>query len=154
MERKTTKIAPEEIAAQLDPNFEKLGKLITDFTAIATSDQKEALSRVVGEFTQEMNRSLDGAFSKLSAEVDEQYRLQQKNSEVMNEYYRGVIAVQAEMKQGMESLSLQTENNQLLKREWAQNMQAVVDSCSGTSELVEELKDEVGRLARSRRKQV
>lgn len=142
----------EEIARQLDPNFEKLGKLISDFQAVATADQREALTRVVNEFTKEMNTSLDGTFTKVAAVVNEQFGMLQKNADMMNEYYRQAEAVRSDMAKDMLSLEMQTENNKILKKEWAEDMQAVVDACAGTAERVDSLKDEVEKLAKSRRR--
>ena len=142
----------KEIAAQMDPNFAKLGKLITDFEAVATEEQKDALRRIVNEFTAEMNRSLSDAFTKTAKTVDDQYRLQQQSADEIQKFYRQIADVNEEMQKELTSLQMQTENNLLLKKEWVNDMQAVVDACAAAAQSVDSLKEEVERFSKSRRK--
>ena len=142
----------EEISAQLDPNFEKLGKLISDFQAVATTDQREALARVVKEFVAEMNQSLDGAFDKISEEVEDQYRLQKETAIQMEKFCSRMEEMNTELQKQITSLQMQTENNLLLKKGWTDDMQSVVDACASTAEMVSSLKEEVEKLAKSRRR--
>lgn len=142
----------KEIAAQMDPNFEKLGKLISDFEAVATEEQKDALRRIVNEFTAEMNRSLNDAFTKTAKTVDDQYRMQQMSAEEMQKFYKQVSDVNEEMQKELTSLQMQTENNLLMKKEWVNDMQAVVDACVAAAQSVDSLKEEVERFSKSRRR--
>ena len=144
----------EEVAAQMEPNFERLSKLISDFQAVATVDQREALGKVVDEFTKEMNISLDGTFTKIGLEVDEQYKLLHQNADLMREYYRTVTESQSEIKAGIEVIKAQSESNEKMKNEMEHNMHEVVDSCNAAAETLGELHEDLERIAKSRRKPV
>lgn len=143
----------EEVAAQLDPNFEKLGKLITDFQAVATVDQRTSLQMVVNEFIKEMNRSLKGSFDEIAAAVDGQYRQIKANENIMNQFAQTVTDVEGDMKKDILSLSMQAENNRLLKNEWQQGMKDVVDSCSDAADSADQLRAAIERMQKSRRQQ-
>lgn len=144
----------EEIAAQMEPNFERLSKLISDFQAVATVDQREALGKVVDEFTKEMNKSLDGTFTKIGLEVDEQYKLLHQNADLMREYYRTVTDSQSEIRTSMEVLKAQSESNEKMKNEMEYNMHEVIESCNAAAETLGELHEDLERIAKSRRKPV
>lgn len=144
----------EEVAAQMEPNFERLSKLISDFQAVATVDQREALGKVVDEFTKEMNKSLDGTFTKIGLEVDEQYKLLHQNADLMREYYRTVTDSQSEIRTGMEVLKAQSESNEKMKNEMEYNMHEVIESCNAAAETLGELHEDLERIAKSRRKPV
>ena len=144
----------EEVAAQMEPNFERLSKLISDFQAVATVDQREALGKVVDEFTKEMNKSLDGTFTKIGLEVDEQYKLLHQNADLMREYYRTVTDSQSEIRTSMEVLKAQSESNKKMKNEMEHNMHEVIESCNAAAETLGELHEDLERIAKSRRKPV
>ena len=78
----------DRVAQEVDkvtaPEFQKLTRLFNDFAAVATQDQKEALSTIVSAFTAEMNQSLAGSFRQLENMVDAQYANQQHNADLMN----------------------------------------------------------------------
>lgn len=143
----------EEVAAQLDPNFAKLGKLITDFQAVATVDQRTALQLVVNEFIGEMNRSLKGSFDEIAQTVDSQYRQIKANENVMAQFAKTVSDVEEDMRKDILSLSMQEENNRLLKNEWQQCMKDVIDSCSDAADAADQLKAMIEKMQKSRRQQ-
>ncbi len=74
----------EEIDKVTAPEFQKLNRLITDFTRAASQEQTEALNTVVSAFVAEMNQSLAGSFGQLDKIVDAQYANQQHNADLMN----------------------------------------------------------------------
>lgn len=144
----------EEVAAQMEPNFARFEKLISDFQAVATVDQREALGKVVNEFTKEMNKSLDGTFTKIGLEVDEQYKLLRQNADQMREYYRTVTDSDREIKNSIDMLRQQNVHNEKMKDELDQNMHEVIDACNDAAGVLGELHDDLERLAKSRRKSV
>lgn len=144
----------EEVAAQMEPNFERLGKLISDFQAVATVDQREALGKVVDEFTKEMNKSLDGTFTKIGLEVDEQYKLLHQNADLMREYYRTVSDSQSAIQNDIEFLKNQNAHNDRMKEELDKNMNEVIDACNDAAGVLGQLHDDLERIAKSRRKPV
>lgn len=143
----------EEVAAQLDPNFEKLGKLITDFQAVATADQRTALQMVVNEFISELNKSLKGSFDEIAATVDGQYRQFKANENMMTQFAQTVSDVEGDMRKDILSLSMQAENNRLLKNEWQQGMKDVIDACSDVADSADKLRASIDRMQKSRRQQ-
>ena len=144
----------DEVAAQMEPNFERLGKLISDFQAVATVDQREAIGKVVEEFTKEMNKSLDGTFTKIGLEVDEQYKLLRQNAEQMREFYRTVIDSEDEIKTGIAILKQQSALNERMKEEMERNMQEVTEACNDAAGVLGKLQDDLERIAKSRRRLV
>lgn len=143
-----------EVAAQMEPNFERLGKLISDFQAVATVEQREAMGKVTEAFVKEMNKSLGGTFTKISLEVDEQYKLLHQNAEQMREFYRTVNISEAEIKNSMTVLQQQNAYSAGMKNELEQNMNRVVDSCNAAADTLGELHEDLERIAKSRRKPV
>ena len=69
----------------LSTEFDRFDKTINDFANMATRNQMDALSLVVNAFIAEMNRSLDGAFTKLSQTIDKTYLTQEANARQMTE---------------------------------------------------------------------
>ncbi len=136
----------EEVGKVIDPQFDKLSRLITDFTNVATEDQREALSKVVSSFISEMNKSLGDSFTRLEAMVNEQYVRQQQNADLMravlnetgngvanfteinrrtgdlistiNDYSNNVTTIQNEIRRTITSLST---NNEAASRIAAEN---------------------------------
>ena len=144
----------DEVAAQMQPNFERLGKLISDFQAVATVDQREAIGKVAEEFTKEMNKSLDGTFTKIGLEVDEQYKLLRQNAEQMREFYRTVIDSEDEIKTGIAILKQQSALNEKMREDMEHNMQEVTEACNDAAGVLGQLHDDLERIAKSRRKPV
>ena len=144
----------DEVAAQMQPNFERLGKLISDFQAVATADQREAIGKVAEEFTKEMNKSLDGTFTKIGLEVDEQYKLLRQNAEQMREFYRTVIDSEDEIKTGIAILKQQSALNEKMREDMEHNMQEVTEACNDAAGVLGQLHDDLERIAKSRRKPV
>lgn len=141
----------EEISRQLDPNFEKLGKLITDFTAVATADQRSALELVVREYLREMNKSLSGSFTEVKAVVDDAYRMQKQNADMLNRFAEETMKVQGEMSKDIMSLSMQSENNRMIMKEEQQTLKDVVDACSDAADAADTLRAAIEKMGKSRR---
>ena len=73
------------LAELLSTEFDKFDKTITDYSNFATRSQLDSLNVVVNAFIQEMNRSLDGSFTKLSNTIDKTYLTQEANARQMQE---------------------------------------------------------------------
>ena len=77
----------EDIASELNkiitPQFDKLTRSVNDFEMMASKSQQEALGRIVESFVNEMNQSLGNTFWQINQSVNEQYKVQQQNAELM-----------------------------------------------------------------------
>lgn len=77
----------EDIAKELDkiitPQFDKLTRSVNDFEIMATKSQQEGLNRIVESFVNEMNQSLGNVFWQINQNVNEQYKVQKHNAELM-----------------------------------------------------------------------
>ena len=142
----------EEVAKQLDPNFEKLSRLITDFERVAAADQHDALEAVVKEYLNEMNKALSGSFTLIKASVDENYRMQKLNSELTDRFAGTVTRVQDEMQKDIMSLSMQSENNRMRVNEEQQAMKEVIASCNDAADAADTLRSAIEKMEKSRRK--
>lgn len=140
----------EEVSRQLDPNFEKLGKLITDFTAVATADQRQALTQVVKEYVNEMNKSLAGSFTEVKAVVDESYKMQKNTANLVNEFASSTMKVEDEMNKNIMSLSMQSENTRMMINEEKKALKDVVDACSDAADAADTLRAAIDKMNNSR----
>ena len=59
-----------ELSAVLAPQFDRLEKTISDFAYIQTKNQTDAISALVAQFIDEMNRSLSDSFRQLSDSME------------------------------------------------------------------------------------
>ncbi|MBR1856423.1 MAG: MotA/TolQ/ExbB proton channel family protein [Oribacterium sp.] len=75
----------EELTRVLNPQFDRMNRVITDFANIATQNQSDALRSVVNAFIIEMNKSLNDAFKQLSDTISECYNIQNNNADLMKQ---------------------------------------------------------------------
>ena len=142
----------EEVSKQLDPNFEKLGKLITDFTAVATADQRAALSTVVKEYIGEMNRSLSGSFTEIKKTVDETYVSQKNTAALISQFADSTLRAEDEIKKNIMSMSMQSENSRMIIAEEQKTLKDVVEACSDAADAADTLRAALDKMnAKSRR---
>lgn len=142
----------EEVSKQLDPNFEKLGKLITDFTAVATADQRAALSAVVKEYIGEMNRSLSGSFTEIKKTVDETYVSQKNTAALISQFADSTLRAEDEIKKNIMSMSMQSENSRMIIAEEQKTLKDVVEACSDAADAADTLRAALDKMnAKSRR---
>ena len=142
----------EEVSKQLDPNFEKLGKLITDFTAVATADQRAALSTVVKEYIGEMNRSLSGSFTEIKKTVDETYVSQKNTAALISQFTDSTLRAEDEIKKNIMSMSMQSENSRMIIAEEQKTLKDVVEACSDAADAADTLRAALDKMnAKSRR---
>lgn len=69
----------------LEPQFARMNDTITGFANMATRNQMDQLTVVVNAFVDEMNRSLDNMFDRLSQTVEKTLAVQQENERQMEE---------------------------------------------------------------------
>jgi len=141
----------EEMAAQLEPNFSRLEKVITDFAHVASGDQKEALKAVVEKFVEEMNNSVNDGFAKLGTALDEQARNSAKAVRIADEYYEKVMKTEDEMKKNILSLSMQNESNAQTLLKAKEEFKAVIDACDDTTDAADELRVSLEKMNKNRR---
>ena len=101
-----------------------------------------------------MNKSLSGTFTKISLEVDEQYKLLHQNAEQMREFYRTVIDSEDEIKTSMAILRQQSAQNEKMREDIEHSRNEIVDACNDAAGVLGELHDDLERIAKSRRKPV
>jgi len=141
----------EEMAAQLKPNFDRLERLIVDFSRVATEDQKTALRDVVREFIAEMNRTSDNGLTKLGTVVEEQDRLTKNTVRVVEEYYGKVMKTEEEMKKNILSLNMQSENNARILEETRKEFKEVISACDDAADAADELRESLEKSPKGRR---
>ena len=75
----------EQMASRLAPKMDDMNQMIDQFARFATRNQMEALSMIVNQFVDEMNRSLSGKLLQLGNVVDQTYAAQRMNAEQMQD---------------------------------------------------------------------
>ncbi len=75
----------EELARIIDPQFEKLGRTVSEFETIMVRNETEAIRQIVDTFITEMNNSLGNSFYQLSESVKEQYNNQKEQADLMTD---------------------------------------------------------------------
>jgi len=70
----------DKLEEVIDPRFEKLNGVVTDFGNVATRNQTEAISMVAERFVKEMDKSMEGSFQQMSDIVSQAYNLQNQNA--------------------------------------------------------------------------
>lgn len=141
----------EEMAAQLEPNFNRLEAVITDFAHVATADQKEALGTVVTKFVEEMNNSVNDGFAKLGTALEEQARNSAKAVRIADDYYEKVMKTEDEMKKNILSLNMQNESNAQTLLKAKEEFKAVVDACDDATDAADELRVSLEKMNKNRR---
>ncbi|MCR5830520.1 MAG: MotA/TolQ/ExbB proton channel family protein [Lachnospiraceae bacterium] len=84
MDRMYTRVA-EELGNIIDPHFDRLEKVVAEFETIMVRNETEAIRQIVDTFITEMNTSLGNSFYQLSESVNEQYKSQKANADMMTE---------------------------------------------------------------------
>ena len=72
----------------LEPQFDRFDRTISDFADMATKNQMDQLGRVVNAFIAELDRQLGGSLSRLSDIINETIKVQEKNTELVKEFYQ------------------------------------------------------------------
>ena len=75
----------DELARIIDPQFDRLGKAVSEFETIMVRNETEAIRQIVDNFITEMNNSLGNSFYQLSESVKEQYNNQKQQADLMTD---------------------------------------------------------------------
>ncbi len=75
----------EELERIIEPQFDRLGKSISEFETIMVRNETEAVRQIVDTFITEMNNSLGNSFYQLNESVKEQYRSQKEQADLMTD---------------------------------------------------------------------
>ena len=75
----------EELDRIIDPQFERLVKVVSEFETIMVRNEVEAIRQIVDTFINEMNASLGDSFYKLNESVKEQYNSQKETADLMTD---------------------------------------------------------------------
>lgn len=75
----------EELQKIIEPQFERLGKTVSEFETIMVRNETEAIRELVDVFIKEMNTSLSNSFYQLSESVNEQYKSQKETADLMTD---------------------------------------------------------------------
>lgn len=84
MDRMYVRMA-EELERIIEPQFDRLGKIVSEFETIMVRNETEALRQIVDTFITEMNSSLGNSFYQLSESVKEQYASQKATADLMTD---------------------------------------------------------------------
>lgn len=76
-----------ELSLALEPQFARFDRTLASFADASTKSQTEAVRSLVNTFIKEMDRSMSGAFSRLSTTIDEETKLQRDNAQLI----RGIL---------------------------------------------------------------
>ncbi len=93
----------EELERIIEPQFDRLARIVGDFETIMARNETEALRQIVDTFIKEMNTSLGNSFYQLSESVNEQYKAQKETADLMNELLQAT---------GSSTSTLHTINNE------------------------------------------
>lgn len=118
----------EELAAMVEPHFDSLHDVIVDFENMATRSQQDAMGQVVQIFIDGMNRALEDTFKNLAMSVEEQYRLQQRNSIMMN----SILESTGKDAQNLDRINHEMERLITTLNNYTQSIQAIQDAIGAT----------------------
>ncbi len=77
----------EGLKELLEPQFDRFDRTIVGFANMATKNQMDQLTMVVNAFINEMDRSLAGAFTRMSETIDKTLVQQNSNTKQIEEIY-------------------------------------------------------------------
>ncbi|MCR5526595.1 MAG: MotA/TolQ/ExbB proton channel family protein [Lachnospiraceae bacterium] len=137
----------------LEPQFDKFNKTITDFGNMATQNQLDALSKVVDEFIDKMNKSLDNSFTNLKYTIDQTYVAQQANAkqivsilnttEAQAENYRNIEKQTASI---IKSLEVYTKDVRGVLAEFDKNMDLLTKIAQNSEDYIDKEQQYAGDL--------
>lgn len=75
----------EEMARIINPQYERVVRSLNEFQSVTVRNETEAVKQVVEIFIDEMNKSLDESFERISQAVGVQYQSQQQTAALMQQ---------------------------------------------------------------------
>lgn len=133
----------KELDRLVEPQFSRMNHTITEFGALATQSQKEALGAVVNEFIREMNRSLGTTFLQLNEMFNRAYNAQQQNGQLI----QNVSAQADENRRAIEDVKGQSEMNMQIMSQEQEYLTDLAQYRQSLADASEALKAELDRQA-------
>lgn len=75
----------DEMARIINPQYERVVRALNEFQTVTVRNETEAVKKIVEIFIDEMNKSLDESFERISQAVGAQYQSQQQNAALMQQ---------------------------------------------------------------------
>lgn len=119
-----------ELSKIIEPQFKQLNSLVADFEATTARNEADAVSKIVDEFVSQMNKSLDHTFDEIHQSVEDQYKAQKNNAELMEEVLKAT---------GSNNSNLNDINNEIARlittlNHYSESIQAIQNELQNTIE--------------------
>ena len=168
----------ENLNRIMDPQFEKLNGVITDFSHVATRNQTEALRSVTAAFLKEMDATMGSTFTRLNTVLQRAEQAQRQNADLLEElhaqseehrrdlsatrvYLQDLDRYRQSLSEASEVIDAQLEKQQILadetkraiqemNRTFAESFGQAEENLERTAEAAETIRDTVEIMQRSR----
>ena len=168
----------ENLNRIMDPQFEKLNGVITDFSHVATRNQTEALRSVTAAFVKEMDATMGSTFTRLNTVLQRAEQAQRQNADLLEElhaqseehrrdlsatrvYLQDLDRYRQSLSEASEVIDAQLEKQQILadetkraiqemNRTFAESFGQAEENLERTAEAAETIRDTVEIMQRSR----
>lgn len=168
----------ENLNRIMDPQFEKLNGVITDFSHVATRNQTEALRSVTAAFLKEMDASMGSTFTRLNTVLQRAEQAQRQNADLLEDlraqseehrrdlsatrvYLQDLDRYRQSLSEASEVIDAQLEKQQILadetkraiqemNRTFAESFGQAEENLERTAEAAETIRDTVEIMQRSR----
>ena len=168
----------ENLNRIMDPQFEKLNGVITDFSHVATRNQTEALRSVTAAFVKEMDATMGSTFTRLNTVLQRAEQAQRQNADLLEElhaqseehrrdlsatrvYLQDLDRYRQALSEASEVIDAQLEKQQILadetkraiqemNRTFAESFGQAEENLERTAEAAETIRDTVEIMQRSR----
>lgn len=168
----------ENLNRIMDPQFEKLNGVITDFSHVATRNQTEALRSVTEAFLKEMDAAMGSTFTRLNTVLQRAEQAQRQNADLLEDlraqseehrrdlsatrvYLQDLDRYRQSLSEASEVIDAQLEKQQILadetkraiqemNRTFAESFGQAEENLERTAEAAETIRDTVEIMQRSR----
>ena len=168
----------ENLNRIMDPQFEKLNGVITDFSHVATRNQTEALRSVTAAFLKEMDAAMGSTFTRLNTVLQRAEQAQRQNADLLEDlraqseehrrdlsatrvYLQDLDRYRQSLSEASEVIDAQLEKQQILadetkraiqemNRTFAESFGQAEENLERTAEAAETIRDTVEIMQRSR----
>ncbi len=168
----------ENLNRIMDPQFEKLNGVITDFSHVATRNQTEALRSVTAAFLKEMDAAMGSTFTRLNTVLQRAEQAQRQNADLLEDlraqseehrrdlsatrvYLQDLDRYRQSLSEASEVIDAQLEKQQILadetkraiqemNRTFAESFGQAEENLERTADAAETIRDTVEIMQRSR----
>lgn len=168
----------ENLNRIMDPQFEKLNGVITDFSHVATRNQTEALRSVTAAFLKEMDAAMGSTFTRLNTVLQRAEQAQRQNADLLEDlraqseehrrdlsatrvYLQDLDRYRQSLSEASEVIDAQLEKQQILadetkraiqemNRTFAESFGQAEENLERTAEAAETIRNTVEIMQRSR----